>query len=96
MLRLGEQNWQLWLTDTYPPQAIWHYRSTDGLTWTRFGRQPEITRAVVGQRPIKCLRTYYDAGRKEIVGLLAVWETRPGGGKCWRPYVSRMPADRQP
>lgn len=96
VLRLSENDWHLWLTDTYPPQAIWHYRSTDGLTWTRFGRQPEITRATVGDRPIKCLRTYYDAARDEIVGLLAVWETRPGGGKCWRPYTSRMPAHRQP
>lgn len=96
VLRLDEQNWHLWITDTYPPQSIWHYQSKDGLSWTQFGKQPEITRATVGQKPIKCLRTYYDAGKKEIVGLLAVWDTRPGGGKCWCPYVSRMPADLKP
>lgn len=96
VLRLGEADWHLWLTDTWPPQSIWHYRSTDGLTWTRFGKQPEITRATVGQKPIKCLRTYYDPAHDEIVGLLAVWDTRPGGGKCWCPYTSRMPAHRAP
>jgi len=97
VIRLEEQNWHLWLTDTYPPQSIWHYQSKDGLAWTQFGRQPEITRAAVGQRAIKCLRTYYDAEKKEFVGLLAVWDTRPPeSGKCWCPYVSRMPADQKP
>jgi len=96
VLRLNERDWHLWLTDTYPPQAIWHYHSMDGLNWSRFGRQPEITRATVGQRPIKCLRCYYDPSQDEIIGLLAVWDSRPGGGKCWCPYISRMPAKRRP
>ena len=96
VLRLREDTWHLWLTDTYPPQAIWHYQSSDGLTWTRFGRQPEITRAAVGWRPIKCLRTYYDREHDVIVGHLAVWETKPAGDKGWCSYISQFPASARP
>ncbi len=90
VLRIADNNWHVWLTDTWPAQSIWHYQSKDGLAWEAYGKQPEITRAVAGNRGIKCLRTYYDKKTNEIVGLLAIWTTKPDGSKGWMPNVSRM------
>jgi hypothetical protein len=90
LLKVGDRDWHLWLTDTWPAQSIWHYHSTDGLRWKLFGLQPEITRAAVGNRPIKCLRTYFDRKRGRIVGLLAVWCPKPEGGKGWFSYVGTL------
>jgi len=94
LMKRGKHEWHLWGTDTWPPQSIWHYRSADGLAWEPFGLQPEITRAAVGGRPIKCLRTYYDPKRDRIVGLLAVWCPKPGGGKGWLCFRGHL--DEQP
>ncbi len=90
VLRIADDNWHVWLTDTWVPQSIWHYESKDGLTWKPYGKQPEITRAAVGNRGLKCLRTYYDRHTRNVVGLLAVWTTKPDGSKGWMPNVSRM------
>ncbi|MBN1863856.1 MAG: hypothetical protein JW808_03035, partial [Victivallales bacterium] len=86
----GSDRWHARISDDWPPQSIWHYVSRDGVKWSPFGRQPEITRDAVGGRCIKCLRAYVDPQTRELVGLMSVWE-RQNNGKCgWRNYVSRM------
>ena len=92
VLRVAEGNWHLWITDTWVPQAIWHFASADGLAWKPYGKQPEITRAAVSGHGIKCLRAYVDPNGKDIVGLLSVWGTGPDGEKGWVLHESRMPA----
>lgn len=94
LLKIPGGDWHLWLTDTWPAKAIWHFISTDGLKWQMYGRQPEITQATVGGRDIKCLRAHYDAGQRKIVGLLSVWCDKDDGSKCWSPYVATMDADK--
>ena len=96
VLRVAADNWHLWISDTWPPQAIWHFWSRDGLKWTPYGTQPEITRAVVGGREIKCLRAYLDADGRQIVGLLSVWQRQPDGKRGWVLHESRMPAGPPP
>ncbi|MBN1558522.1 MAG: hypothetical protein JW951_10310 [Lentisphaerae bacterium] len=90
VLRAAPGAWHLWLTDTWPPQSIWHYASRDGLAWSRFGAQPEITRAAVAGRGIKCLRAYVAPETGSLVGLLAVWGRRRDGACGWLNYMSRM------
>jgi hypothetical protein len=92
VLRVSDTNWHLWITDTWVPQAIWHFCSTDGLVWKPYGRQPEITRAAVEGHGIKCLRAYVDPDAGDIVGLLSVWGTQSGGKPEWVLHRSRMPA----
>ncbi len=90
VLRLADDNWHVWLTDKWVPQSIWHFQSPDGLTWKPYGKQPEITRAAVGHRGLKCLRTYYRGDTREVIGLLSVWTTKPDGSKGWMPNINRM------
>jgi len=96
VLRVAKEEWHLWLTDTWPAQAIWHYTSRNGLDWKTYGRQPEITRRTVGGHGIKCMRAFLDPEGKEIVGLLSVWgkiDNRPLG---WVLHTSRLPVGLQP
>lgn len=92
VLRVADDNWHLWITDTWVPQAIWHFWSADGLVWKPYGLQPEITRAAFAGRGIKCLRAYLDPDTGEIVGLLSVWGGTQEGEKGWVLHESRMPA----
>ena len=96
VLRVGPNEWHLWIVDTWPPQCVFHYGSTDGLSWRTYGLQPEITRAAVGGLGIKCLRTYLDPGGKHIVGLLSVWRKQKDGTKTWTLHTSRMPVGLPP
>ena len=91
ILRVSPAEWHAWITDTWPPQCIWHFRSSDGLAWKPYGKQPEITRAAVGNRAIKCLRAYVDPDGKTIVGLLSVWDKRTEGERGWMLHEIRMP-----
>ncbi len=90
VLRISENNWHVWLTDGWVPQAIWHYHSKDGLNWKPYGKQPEITRAAFGNMAFKCMRTYYDNEKEVIYGSLSIWDTTPDGGMGWMPYISTM------
>ena len=92
VLRVADDNWHLWITDTWVPQCIWHFWSLDGLSWTPYGQQPEITRVAFGGRCIKCLRAYVDPETGEIVGLLSVWNSVKPGEEGWVLYESRMPS----
>lgn len=108
VIRAGPQEWHAWLSDTWPVQAVWHFSSADGLTWTPYGTQPEITRAAVNGQAIKCLRAFVDPGADgDIVGLLSVWEeaegkpaASPGAARTaqqeWELYRSRLPRGLQP
>lgn len=97
VLRTGKSEWHLWLTDTWPAQAVWHFSSSNGLDWQLYGQQPEITRLTIGGHGIKCLRTYLDPNSKEIVGLLSVWgqatADTPAG---WVLHANRMPLGLKP
>lgn len=96
VLRVSAEEWHLWLTDTWPAQAIWHFSSRDGVDWKPYGRQPEITRRAVGGHGIKCFRTYLDPNGKEIVGLLSVWGRIPGRPHGWVLHTSHMPTGLKP
>ena len=96
ILRVSDTEWHLWLSDQWEPQHIWHFWSTDGLAWKPYGTQPEISRAAVGGKPIKCLRTYLDPATGRIAGLLSVWEKRAGGEEAWHLYRSEMPSGPPP
>ena len=96
VLRVTDEEWHMWLTDTWPAQAIWHFTSRNGLDWKAYGRQPEITRRSVGGHGIKCMRTFIDPKEKKIVGLLSVWGKigdRPSG---WVLHASHLPLGLQP
>lgn len=90
VLRVDEHNWHLWITDTWPPQAIWHYWSPDGLAWRSYGQQPEITRAAVGGHGIKCLRAFVDPATGDLIGLLSVWGRHADGQPGWVLHQARM------
>ncbi|MCL1856241.1 MAG: hypothetical protein FWF84_01165 [Kiritimatiellaeota bacterium] len=97
VLRVSDTEWHFWASDQWTPQSIWHYVSEDGLAWKAYGQQPEITRALVGGRGIKCLRTYLSEDKKTIYGFLSVWSDVGGGSrgssvKGWRLYVMTLPA----
>jgi len=96
VLRVAAHEWHLWLTDSWPPQAIWHFSSTDGLDWKPYGLQPEITRLSVGGHGIKCMRTYLDTDTHEIVGLLSVWTALDDRSPNWVLHRTRMPTGLQP
>jgi hypothetical protein len=94
VLRAGPADWHVWLCDGWPTQAIWHYWSADGLDWRTYGAQPEITRALAGGRPLKCVRTWVEDGA--INGLLSIWMPTAAGGREWRLLRGHMPAGAPP
>ena len=96
VLRVGAKEWHLWLTDSWPPQAIWHFSSRNGLDWKPYGRQPELTRIAVGGHGIKCMRTYLDPETNEIVGLLSVWAPIHNAAPNWVLHLTRMRTGLQP
>ena len=96
LLRVGEREWHLWLSDQWEPENIWHFWSDDGLSWKPYGRQPEVTQKAAGDRGIKCVRTYFDPALGRIVGMLSVWEERGKDDYAWRLYESWMPAGPPP
>jgi hypothetical protein len=83
VLRVADNEWHLWITDKWPPQTIWHFFSDDGLSWRRYGDQPEITRAAFDGRGIKCLRAYYEPAEQRVFGLLSVRGILPDGNTAW-------------
>jgi hypothetical protein len=96
VLQVARDEWHLWIVDKWPPQCVLHYWSTDGLAWRPYGVQPEITRAAVNGRGIKCLRTFVEPDGKHIGGLLSVWCTQPDGKKEWTFHYIRMPVGPPP
>jgi len=92
VLRVSEDEWHMWVSDTWPVKEIRHLWSKDGLAWELYGRQPEITQESIGGRPIKCLRAYVDADGKHIVGLLSIAGKWKGDDETWVCHRSRMPA----
>ena len=92
VVQIGDE-WHAWLSDAWPTASIWHLWSRDGLDWRLYRDQPEITRAAVNGKPIKCLRVYSEPGGKYLVGLLSVWEGQADTG-TWMLYRSRLPLNR--
>jgi hypothetical protein len=97
VLRVAETEWHAWLSDRWIPDAIWHFYSTDGLTWKLYGRQPEIIRQE-DEDYIKCMRSFVDRDGKHIVGLLSVamkGDDR-SGHTPWVTHWSRLPVGPPP
>lgn len=97
VLRVAADDWHLWLTDAWPPQAIFHYWSADGLEWREYGEQPEITRLGIGAPGIKCLRPSLSPDGRSVVGLLSVWQPAGDGGEfVWQLHRSTLPVGPPP
>lgn len=96
VLKVSDSEWHLWISDTWPPQAMFHYASADGIDWQPFGAQPELTRLGVGPSGIKCLRAALSRDGTRIIGLLSVWHRHPDGGGEWRLHTTQMPVGLTP
>jgi hypothetical protein len=96
VLRVSPTEWHLWTSDRWPPDAIWHFHSTDGLRWQLYGRQPEIIRRD-REDNIKCLRAFLAPDGTTIVGLLSVMSrpTFEDDGR-WNTHWSTLPAGPPP
>lgn len=97
VLRVKEDEWHLWYSDRWTPHSIWHFWSHDGIKWSLYGKQPEITRQAVNTRAIKCLRAYVENDSKDIIGLLSVWDRTESDSKHqWQLFMLRMPSGAPP
>lgn len=96
VLRVSPTEWHLWIGDRWPPDAIWHFYSTDGLQWQLYGRQPEIIRRD-HEDNIKCLRAFLAPDGKTIVGMLSVMsrERFEDNGR-WHTHWSTLPIGPAP
>ena len=73
VIRAGKRGWYAWLSEKWPPVAIWRIHSDDGLHWRLFGkRQPEIVKPP--DCSIKTVSAWYDAPNDVLHGYLASWE----------------------
>ena len=96
VLRVSPTEWHLWISDRWPPDAIWHFYSADGLQWQLYGRQPEIIRRD-HEDNIKCLRAFLAPDGKTIVGMLSVMShARFEGGGQWQTHWSTLPVGPPP
>ena len=86
VIQAGKHGWFAWLSEKWPPKAIWRIHSTDGLTWKLFGdSQPEIVKPP--HTTIKTLSAWYDDQADILHGYLSVWE-KIGEKKNYRLYHS--------
>jgi hypothetical protein len=96
VLRVSPTEWHLWISDRWPPDAIWHFFSKDGLDWALYARQPEIVRRD-HEDNIKCLRAFLAPDGRTIVGLLsAMSRARFEDGGQWQIHWSTLPAGPPP
>ncbi len=96
VLRVSPTEWHLWLSDRWPPDAIWHFYSTDGLQWQLYGRQPEIIRRD-HEDNLKCLRAFLAPDGQSIVGLLSVMShPRFEDDGQWQTHWSTLPVGPPP
>ncbi|MBI2194194.1 MAG: hypothetical protein HYU36_19635 [Planctomycetes bacterium] len=73
VVRAGKRGWFAWLSENWPPTAIWRIHSADGRTWRLFGpHQPEILRPEGST--IKTVSAWYDEDADTLHGFLSVWE----------------------
>jgi len=87
VIRAGKKRWFCWLSEKWPPVAIWRIHSDDGLNWKLFGdNQPEIVKPEGAM--IKNLSAWYDPEQKVIHGYVGVWSDVGGGTHNYRAYHS--------
>ncbi len=72
VMRAGKHGWYAWISEKWPPEAIWRIHSKDGLDWKLFGEQPEIVRPE--DSTIKTLCAWYDDKADLLHGYVAIWE----------------------
>jgi len=96
VLRVSPTEWHMWISDRWPPDAIWHFYSADGLKWQLYARQPEIIRRD-NEDNIKCLRAFLSPDGKSIVGMLSVMShLKFEESGRWRTHWSTMPVGPPP
>jgi len=89
VIRAGRHGWHCWFSEKWPPVAIWHVRSADGLHWEFFrGNRPEIVKPK--DRFIKNLNAWYDPETDLLHGFLSVWEQLEDKTENYRKYHSTM------
>ena len=78
-----------YLTESWPPNGIWHLFSKDGLKWTLWNNlvKPEIPR----EQRFKNMSLYYDSTNKTVHGLLTVLE-----GSKYNKYHSILKLESSP
>lgn len=86
VVRTAKHGWHAWLSEKWPPIAVWHIHSPDGLSWQLFGKQPEIVKPEGTM--IKNVSAWYDDRADTIHGYLSVWEDIGGGTLNYRLYHS--------
>ncbi|MEN8255531.1 MAG: hypothetical protein ABFR33_08685 [Verrucomicrobiota bacterium] len=73
VIQAGRHGWFAWLSEAWPPKAIWRIHSPDGLNWSLFGdEQPEIVKPP--DVMIKTLSAWYDDREDLLHSYLAIWE----------------------
>ena len=77
VVQMNDQGWTMFLSELWPPVAIWRLWSPDGLAWNLFGQQPEVTKP--DDLMIKNLNGWYDPEAKVLHGYLSVWQQQPDG-----------------
>ena len=82
--RMGQQGWTLFLSEKWPPIAIWRLWSPDGLSWKLFGDQPEIVKPK--DLMIKNVTAWYDPLKATLHGYLSVWSKQPDGTHNYDKY----------
>jgi len=77
IIRLGDQGWAMFLSEKWPPIAIYRLASRDGLNWEPFGEQPEIVKP--DDLMIKNVNGWYDDETGLLHGYLSVWAKQADG-----------------
>ncbi|MDA0836911.1 MAG: hypothetical protein O3B01_12835 [Planctomycetota bacterium] len=85
VMRAGKHGWYAWISEKWPPEAIWRIHSMDGMTWKLFGEQPEVVRPK--DVTIKTLCAWYDETADLLHGYVSVWE-KVGDDINYRLYHS--------
>jgi hypothetical protein len=87
VIHTGRHGWIGWLSEKWPPTAIWRVHSPDGLAWKLFrDNQPEIVKPEKAM--IKSLSAWYDPEQDVVHGYIAVWSDIGGGTLNYRAYHS--------
>ena len=87
VIRAGKHGWFCWLSEKWPPIAIWRIHSKDGLDWKLFGdNQPEIVKPEDAM--IKNLSAWYDPDADVMHGYVGVWMDMGGGTLNYRAHHS--------
>ncbi len=83
---MGEAGWTLFLSENWPPVAIYRLWSRDGLQWRLFDPEPAVRKPA--DLSIKNLNGWFDPRTQTLHGYLSVWTEQPGGGMNYDKFHS--------